>query len=185
MDIEELMYPVGKYQAPDEIDDATYTSWVDSLEKVPEQLMELVSNLSYDKLELSYRPGSWNIKQVVHHLADSHMNGFIRMKWAITEDNPTIKTYDQPTWAETADASSEEIMESIKILEGLHQRMVILLRSLDKSQRKRTCLDSKRKNPELSLEFMAGMYEWHSRHHLAHIKQAIEKEGEFTPENTK
>lgn len=184
LEIEELKYPIGKYETPDTIDDEVFSGWVDTLEKVPERLKKLVGNLSYDKLELNYRPGSWNIKQVVHHMADSHMNGFIRMKWTLTEDNPEIKVYDQVAWAETEDAGSEEIMESIEILEGLHNRMVLLLRSLNENQRKRTFRDPRQPDKEFSLEHMVGMYVWHSRHHLAHIKQAIEKEGEFTPESS-
>lgn len=181
MDIEVLKYPTGKYEAPSEITEDIFEKWIDTLESLPEKLKKLVGNLSYDELELQYRPDSWTIKQVVHHLADSHMNSFIRFKWILTEDKPTIKTYNEVEWAETADATNEEIMQSTEILEGLHNRLVMLLKSLRPDQRKRTFIHPEY-SKEISLEWMVGLYAWHARHHLAHIKQAIELEGEFTPE---
>lgn len=181
VDIELLKYPAGKYTAPTEITEDIFNEWIKTLETLPEKLKKLVGNLSYDELELQYRPGSWNIKQVVHHLADSHMNSFVRFKLVMTEENPTIKTYDESAWAKTADADNEEIMESIDILEGLHNRWVILLKSLKPEHKKRTFIHPEY-DAQLTLEWMLGLYDWHCRHHLAHIKQAIEKEGEFTPE---
>lgn len=181
MDIEVLKYPVGKYDAPAEITDEIYEQWLETLASLPEKLKKIVGNLSYDELELHYRPGSWNIKQVVHHIADSHMNSFLRFKWILTEDVPTVKTYNESEWARTADSTNEEIMQSTEILEGLHSRLVMLLKSLKPEQRRRKFVHPEF-NGELTLEWMVGMYAWHSRHHLAHIKQAIEFEGEFTPE---
>lgn len=181
VDIEVLKYPLGEYKAPEEITEEVFNEWVETLASLPEKLKKLVGNLSYDELELQYRPGSWNIKQVVHHLADSHMNSFLRFKWILTEDKPTIKTYNEGEWAKTADATNEEIMESTDILEGLHNRLIILLKSLRPDQKKRTFIHPEY-GKELALEWLVGLYAWHSRHHLAHIKQAIEHEGEFTPE---
>ena len=172
MNIEVLKYPVGKYEAPSEINDEIFDEWIETLASLPEKLKKLVKNLSYDELELPYRPGGWTIKQVVHHLADSHLNSFIRFKWILTEEKPTIKTYIQDEWAKTLDASNEEIMHSTEILEGLHARLVILLKSLRPDQKKRTFIHPEYAK-ELSLEWMVGLYAWHSRHHLAHIKQAI------------
>lgn len=181
MDIDKLKYPVGKYEVPAEITDDIFSQWIETLAVLPEHLKKLVGNLSYDELEQQYRPASWSIKQVVHHLADSHMNSFIRFKWILTEDKPTIKTYNEVEWAETIDAANEEILESIDILQGVHNRLVMLLKSLRPDQRKRTFIHPEY-GKELSLEWMVGLYAWHSRHHLAHIKRAIELEGEFTPE---
>ncbi|MEO9872564.1 YfiT family bacillithiol transferase [Ekhidna sp.] len=181
MDLELLKYPVGKYEAPSEISEDIFNEWIEVLERLPEKVKKLVGNLSYEDLELQYRPGSWNIKQVVHHLADSHINSFIRFKWILTEENPTIKTYNESEWAKTPDADNEEIMESINILEGLHNRMVMMLKSLKEEQKKRTFIHPEY-NKQFTLEWMLGLYAWHSNHHVAHIKQAIEMEGEFTPE---
>ncbi|MEQ9468668.1 MAG: putative metal-dependent hydrolase [Ekhidna sp.] len=184
MDIEILKYPVGKYIAPAEIMDDTFNGWIGTLETFPEKLKKLVGNLSYDELELTYRPGGWNVKQVVHHLADSHMNSFIRFKLVLTEDNPTIKPYNEAAWARTPDADNEDINESIEILEGLHNRWVVLMKSLKPEDKKRTYFHPEH-NKEFTLEWMLGLYDWHCRHHLAHIKQAIELQGEFTPEKVK
>lgn len=181
MDIEVLKYPVGKYDAPGEITDDQVNQWIQTLEALPDQLKKIVGNLSYDELELQYRPASWNIKQLVHHLADSHMNSFVRFKLIVTEDTPTIRPYNEKEWARTADANNEDIMDSIEILEGMHRRWVLLLKSLSPEDRKRTFFHPEYEGP-LTLEWMIGLYDWHSRHHLAHIKQAIELDGKFVPE---
>ena len=184
VDLDALKYPVGKYDSPTEITEETFDLWIITIESLPEKLKKLVGNLSYDELELQYRPGSWNIKQVVHHLADSHMNSFIRFKLILTEDNPTIKPYDEAAWAKTADADNEEITDSIDILEGLHKRWVTLLKSLKDEHKKRTYFHPEY-DQQFTLEWMLGLYDWHCKHHLAHIKQAIEMQGEFTPEKVK
>ena len=109
MDLELLKYPIGKYQ-PVEVTNEVFEKWVLTLKNFPERVKKLVGNLSYENLELQYRPDGWNINQVVHHVADSHMNSFIRFKWIVTEENPTIKTYLEAKWAETADANNEEVV---------------------------------------------------------------------------
>jgi len=181
VDLDILKYPVGKYEPPVEITEDLFNQWITTIESLPEKLKKLVGNLSYDELGLQYRPGSWNIKQVVHHLADSHMNSFIRFKLVLTEENPIIRPYDESAWAKTADANNEEIMDSIDILEGLHKRWVILLKSLKEEDKKRTYVHPEY-DKQFTLEYMLGLYDWHAKHHLAHIRQAIEKQGEFTPE---
>ena len=181
VDIETLKYPVGKYEAPSEFTDEIIDQWIETLESLPEKLKKIVGNLSYDELELQYRPGSWTIKQVVHHLADSHINSFIRFKWVLTEESPTIKAYNEVEWAKTTDADNEEIMNSIGILEGLHKRLVMLLKTLRPDQKKKTFIHPEY-DKHLSLEWMIGMYAWHSKHHLAHIKQAIALNGKFEEE---
>lgn len=177
MDLEALKYPVGKYQ-PAEVTDEVFEKYVNTIAELPKKLRKLVSNLSYDELELPYRPGGWNIKQVVHHLADSHMNSFIRFKLCLTEDNPTIRPYDESKWAETADATNEDVTDSLDLLEGLHTRWVVLMKSLSPTDRNRPLTHPEFKNT-LTLGWMLGLYDWHCRHHLAHIEQAIEKDGEF------
>ena len=178
MEIESLKFPIGKYEAPSEITEEIHDQWVSTLETLPEKLKQLVGNLSYSELEFHYRPGGWNIKQVVHHLADSHVNSYIRFKLIVTEDTPTIRPYDQDEWAKTADANNDEIMDSIEILEGIHKRLTTLIKSLSPEQKQRTFIHPEYEG-ELTLSWMIGLYDWHSRHHLEHIKQAIKLEGEF------
>ena len=181
MDIESLKFPIGKYEASSNNSEETFEQYVSTLQTLPDKLKQLVGNLSYNELELNYRPGGWTIKQVVHHLADSHMNCFIRFKLIVTEDNPTIRPYDQDEWAKTEDANNDDIMDSLEILEGVHKRLTALLKSLTEEQKQRTFIHPEYDN-QLTLEWMAGLYDWHCRHHLAHIKQAIELEGKFEPQ---
>ncbi len=181
MDIESLKFPIGKYEAPAEITQEVFEQFVSTLETLPEKLKQLVGNLSYNELELNYRPGGWTVKQVVHHLADSHMNCFVRFKLIVTEDNPTIRPYDQDEWAKTIDANNDDIMDSLEILEGIHKRLTLLLKSLTEEQKQRI-FNHPEYNRQLTLAWMTGLYDWHCRHHLAHIKQAIELEGKFAKE---
>ncbi|GAB4246912.1 MAG: bacillithiol transferase BstA [Ekhidna sp.] len=177
MDLETLRYPVGKYQ-PVEITNELFETWIDTIEQFPSQLKEQVSSLSFVELDLPYRPGGWTVKQVVHHLADSHINSFIRFKLVMTEDKPAIKPYQEAKWAELPDANNEDIVDSLSILEGLHKRWTTLLKNLTPEDKKRTFIHPEY-NKELTLEWMLGLYDWHCRHHLAHINQAIEKNGAF------
>lgn len=179
MDLEELKFPIGKYQPPSEINEDLISDWISVLEKLPSDLRGLVETLSYEDLDLVYRPQGWAIKQVVHHIADSHMNSFIRFKLIMTEEKPTIRPYNQAEWAKMDDANNPEVATSLGILEGVHARLVTLLKGLSPSDWDRTFIHPEH-DDELSLDWMIGLYAWHSQHHLAHIKQAIEKEGDFT-----
>ena len=178
LDLEELKFPIGKYEPPVEISEDTISEWVSTLEKLPLDLRGWVENLSYESLDWVYRPQGWAIKQVVHHLADSHMNSFIRFKLILTEETPTIRPYNQDEWAKLTDGADPDIATSLNILEGLHARKVTLLSKLSASDWDRTFIHPEY-DRELSLGWMVGLYAWHSQHHLAHIKQAIEKEGDF------
>lgn len=177
VDLEALKYPIGKYQSV-EVSNGQFEDWIATIESFPKTLTKLVAGLSYEELELPYRPGSWKIKQVVHHVADSHMNSFIRFKLVLSEENPTIRTYLENEWANTADANNEEIADSLLILEGLHKRWAVLLKNLDIADRKRTFVHPEY-NDQHTLEWLLGLSDWHCRHHLSHIEQAIEKQGEF------
>lgn len=179
MNLEELKFPIGKYEPPLEIDQATVSEWISVLEKLPAELRETVENLSYEHLDSIYRPNGWAVKQVVHHLADSHMNSFIRFKLIRTEEKPTIRPYSQDGWALTPDANNSEIATSLNILDGVHVRLVTLLSDLHPDDWNRTFVHPEHEK-EPTLGWMIGLYAWHSKHHLAHIKQAIEKEGDFT-----
>ena len=172
MDIEKLRFPIGKYN-PGEIKVETINGWIEELRSFPERLIEVVQDLTSEQLVYTYRPEGWNIQQLVHHLADSHMNSLIRFKLALTEENPTIKPYLEAEWAKHYDVKTVPIEASINILKGVHERLSTMLSDFE-------ILDFSRiyTHPEygktMDLAFTVGMYAWHGNHHLAHINQALE-----------
>lgn len=164
-------YPIGEFECSDNITPEEVADWIDEIRVLPSRLVEIVSNLTDKELDKPYRVNGWTIRQVVHHIADSHMNAFIRFKLALTEDNPTIKPYDQEEWAKSAEYKLP-IEASLKIIESLHDRWSFLLQSLSEAQLKRTF-----HHPDSGLvpvERNIGIYAWHGNHHLAHIKIALE-----------
>lgn len=164
---EALRYPIGHYEPPAQITAADRTRWLKDLEALPNKLREAVEDLTNKQLDTAYRPGGWTVRQVVHHLPDSHMNSYGRFRLALTEDAPLIKPYDEAAWAELPDAKSAPIEMSLTLLEALHARWLILLRSLSDSQLARTF-----KHPQLGdvpLDRAIGLYAWHGRHHLEQI----------------
>lgn len=167
-----LKYPIGKFARPEIIDSEQIESWINEIELFPERIKELTEKLSDEDLRLRYRPEGWTIQQIVHHCSDSHMNSFIRFKLSITEDLPTIKPYYEDKWAEMPDYNSVNIIESIKIIEGLHSRWIVLLKSLSLDDLNREFLHPEH-GKKLTLGENIGIYAWHSNHHLAHIKLAL------------
>ena len=175
--LDKLRYPIGHFTAPANIDESQIQSWISDIEALPEDLRGIVERLSESQLDTPYRPGGWTIRQVVHHLPDSHMNSFIRFKWALTEDRPTIKAYFEDRWAKLSDYSSVPVSVSLGLLESLHRRWVGLLRSLGPEDLNREFV-----HPEAgstSLVVSIGAYAWHGRHHLAHIENTVRREGWF------
>lgn len=159
-------YPIGKFQFDGEITNQVSKSWINEIEELPGLLRDAVKDLNHEQLDTPYRSGGWTVRQVIHHLADSHMNAYVRFKLALTEENPVIKTYDEGLWAELLDYELP-ISISLTLLETLHIRLVKLLRSLNPEQLEKTFL-----HPELgqvSVGKNIGLYAWHGRHHLAHI----------------
>jgi hypothetical protein len=172
MDIEHLRYPTGKYVMLQEVTQEIIDDWIDVIEDFPERINNLVNSLSDDQLEARYRPEGWTIRQVVHHVADSHLNSYIRFKWTLTEERPTIKTYDQEAWSRRPDATKGDIAMSLRLLEGLHERWVYVLRGLTPEERDRKFFHPE-KQAELDLNWLIGLYAWHCNHHAAHIEIAI------------
>ncbi|MFN0224837.1 MULTISPECIES: YfiT family bacillithiol transferase [Paenibacillus] len=161
-------FPIGTFTAPDQPDAALIASWIDDIERLPSELRSLLKNADAELLDTPYRDGGWTVRQVVHHLADSHMNSLIRFKLALTEEEPTIKPYREELWAELGDTREAPIELSLSLLEGLHARWVLLLRSLSGEQLSRTF-----RHPDsgvVPLFANIGIYAWHGRHHLAHIR---------------
>jgi DinB family protein len=170
--MEDLRYPVGKFEWQGDIQ---LGQWVDDIAAAPAQLRAAVSGLSAEQIDTPYRPGGWTVRQVVHHLPDSHMNSYIRFRLALTELEPIVKPYDQECWADLYDSRAAPMEPSLSLLESLHERWVLLLRSLTPADWKRTF-----RHPELgivSLERNAGSYAWHGRHHIAHITSLRQRMG--------
>jgi uncharacterized damage-inducible protein DinB len=164
----DLQYPVGKFERQVSYTEFEIQGFIEVLEKLPSQMRAAVQGLSASQLETEYREAGWTLRQVVHHVPDSHINSYVRFKLALTEENPTIKPYDEAAWALLAD-SDAPIQTSLDLLEALHARWVIVLRSIQAEQWKRTF--NHPQNGSMTLEHALALYAWHSRHHLAHITQ--------------
>ena len=176
--LEKLKFPIGKFKKPDSISENDIKIWIEVIENFPSKIKEITKTLSVEELNWKYRPKGWSIKQVVHHCADSHINSFIRFKLALTEDTPTIKPYEEAKWAKLSDGNSEHIFPSIQIIEGLHSRWTLLLKSFKEKELKKKFIHPAN-NKISSLDEAIGMYAWHCEHHLAHIEQAILNKGKF------
>jgi hypothetical protein len=172
MNIDTRRYPVGRYSPPEEITTSHLEQWIATLEAFPAKVEALTGRLSEVQLEAQYRDGGWTVRQVVHHIVDSHVNSYVRFKWTLTEDNPVIKTYDQAAWGELPDTMSSPVTDSLEFLSGLHARWVYLLRSMSEKQWKRTFYHPEYQK-EFDLKWLLGLYDWHCRHHLAHIQLAL------------
>ena len=173
MDTPDLRYPVGKFKFPETVSPDERAKFVGEIAETPFRLREVVKGLGETELDTPYRPGGWTVRQVVHHVPDSHLNSYIRFRWALTEEEPTIKAYHEDRWAELPDARTAPVEVSLKLLESLHSRWVGLLRSLTEPDWKRTF-----RHPDLGLlrlEQNAALYAWHGRHHVAHIAALRER----------
>jgi hypothetical protein len=171
----DLRYPVGKFEAVTSLTSEQRRQCIDAIAEAPALLATAVAGLTPAQLDTPYRPGGWTVRQLVHHIADSHMNALIRFKLALTEDEPTIKTYEESRWAELADTKTPPIEPSLALLENLHKRWVLLLRSLTSADWPR-----KFRHPEwgpATVDFLLAQYAWHGRHHVAHITSLRERNG--------
>ena len=172
MNLQELKYPIGIFEKPETITASHIAEWTHTIKDFPALITQLTENLPEESLAKTYRPDGWNIKQLVHHCADSHMNAFIRFKLALTEETPKIKPYFEDKWAELPDTVTTPIKASLKLIEGLHTRWAILIQLLYSEDLERIYI-----HPEHAKQFTLaetiGMYDWHCRHHLAHIKNAL------------
>lgn len=177
--IEKLKYPIGPFVCPNEITSTTLHAWINSIRDFSNKIETLTSNLSVDELNYQYRPDGWNVKQLVHHCADSHLNSLIRFKWALTEDNPTIKSYNEVKWAELPDSLNNDISYSIELIRGLHSRWVYLLVNLSEEQLLQTFTHPDT-NKTISLKENIGAYAWHCNHHLEHIRLALRFKNQFS-----
>jgi uncharacterized damage-inducible protein DinB len=170
----DLRYPIGKFQSVEQLSETQRREFIDAIAEAPSHLSAAVAGLKPEQIDTPYRPGGWTVRQVTHHVPDSHMNAFVRFKLALTEDVPTIKPYNESLWAELADAAAP-IEPSLALLDSLHKRWVHLLRSLKPADWAR-----KFRHPErgvMTLDETLALYAWHGRHHVAHITSLRERNG--------
>ena len=167
--MEDLRYPVGKFHYDGSPSAQQKQEFLEEIAQTPNKLRSAVAGLEDAQFDTPYRPGGWTVRQVVHHIPDSHLNSYTRFKLALTEDEPTIKPYAEDRWAELADSKATPIEVSLTLLDSLHDRWVRLLRSLTPEEWNRTF-----RHPELgtmTLEKTLALYAWHGRHHVAHITE--------------
>jgi uncharacterized damage-inducible protein DinB len=173
--LDSLRFPIGDFVEPDHLTPKDLQSAIGVIAALPENLRAAVDGLSDAQLDTPYRAGGWTLRQLVHHVADSHINAYVRMRLALTEDWPTIKPYDEARWAELADARTLPVEVSLSLLEALHRRWVTLLESLGESEWARGYI-----HPEMgrqSLDEVVALYSWHSRHHTAHVTELRKRMG--------
>ncbi len=163
----DLRYPIGKPSLEGSLTIEQQHALIAEIGRTPVKVRAAVKDLDAEQLNIPYRPGGWTVQQVIHHLADSHMNAFVRFKLGLTEQEPTIKPYNEKLWSETADVRCAPVEVSLNLLEALHERWVLLLRSLTPKDFSRKLHHPER--GEMTLEDVLRTYEWHGRHHTAHV----------------
>ena len=174
VDLFELQYPISKFEVPELISRDQIDDWIAVLEYFPKRLEDLVENLSDEQLDTAYRPDGWTVRQVIHHLSDSHHHSYSRFKWALTEEKPVIKAYYEEHWANLPDSKSAPIAMSIQHLKAIHFKLVYLLRNLSEEELNRSFIHPET-NKEILLKHNVGMYAWHSNHHYAHIENLLKR----------
>lgn len=175
--LEQLRFPIGHFSHFGGMDMDTVNGWIHQISLLPDELSLAINGLNEDHLNTPYRPDGWTVKQVVHHIADSHMNSVIRFKWALTEDKPTIKAYYEDRWALLDDYNDIDVHDSVDFLRLLHKRWVVLLYTLTENELQREFI-----HPEsgpTSLYKNIGFYAWHGRHHVAQITSLKRRRGWF------
>ena len=171
-ELQQLKFPIGTFKAPEIITKKYIDAWLTTLEEFPYKLKALVHTLTEADLALKYRPEAWNIRQVIHHIADSHHHSYIRFKWTLTEQEPTIKAYNEVDWANLHDYN-QPIAISLDHINVVHKKLVYLVKGLQEADLDKAFIHPET-NTKVQLKENLGIYAWHSEHHYAHIKQALE-----------
>ena len=171
----DLRYPVGRVSFDPEVTQGKRAAWIRQIADTPSALRAALSGLTEPQLNTPYRPDGWTVRQVAHHVPESHMNAYTRFKLALTEDNPTIKPYDEAAWALTADTAQTPVEVSLTLLEALHHRWVLLLESLGEQDFARPLYHPD--NGPMTLDRLLQLYAWHGRHHVAHITELRRRQG--------
>jgi uncharacterized damage-inducible protein DinB len=169
-------YPIGKFVVEGEITPTRREEWINEIAETPMHLRAAVKGLSEAQFDTPYREGGWTVRQVIHHIPDSHLNAYVRFKLGLTEVNPTIRPYEEARWAELPDTAATQVGVSLMLLEALHRRWVILMRSIQNGQWARTVV-----HPEYQKQFrldeLLALYAWHGKHHVAHITSLRDRMG--------
>ncbi|SDS89455.1 DinB superfamily protein [Maribacter dokdonensis] len=171
-----LKYPIGRFECPENITNEDLSKWIEVLETLPKRLSALVDNFSETQLDTPYREGGWTVRQVVHHMADSHHHSYTRFKWALTENRPLIKVYQEKEWSNLIDARTAPIALSLSYLTALHAKLVYLLKRLTPEDMDNSYIHPDG-NVNVSVAENIGKYAWHSNHHFAHIKSLADRMG--------
>lgn len=171
-DLYNLRFPVGEFEMPSKVSTELKLNWIQTISDFPAKLKDLTADLTSEEKNLTYRPDGWNIKQVVHHCADSHINSIIRFKLSLTEDSPVIRPYFEDRWAELSDGNEDDLTDSIQLLTSLHSKWTRLLKGLTDEDLARKYIHPEY-GKEVSLLEAIGTYAWHCEHHLAHIRLAL------------
>jgi uncharacterized damage-inducible protein DinB len=173
--VDKLRYPIGRFSRPPVLSDAERQQAISALEEAPRRVRAAILGLSDEQLDTPYRPGGWTVRQLVHHIPDSHLNAYTRMKLALTEDEPVIRGYDEKHWAELPEARSAPVEVSLDLLDALHARWVLAARALGPADWRRS-LKHHELGP-LTVDALIALYAWHGRHHTAQINALRQREG--------
>ena len=173
---DDLRYPIGRFEEIAPASDRVRSSSLEQLAVLPARMRDAVAGLNDAQLDTPYRPGGWTVRQVVHHVPDSHLNAFVRMKLALTEDTPTIKPYDEQKWAQLADAAMP-IDVSLSLVDAVHGRWMTLFEALKPADFARTFIHPEYPEAPRTLDWLLQQYAWHSRHHVAHITSLRQRNG--------
>lgn len=174
MDI--LRYPIGKFTCPEKITPLDIRQWIGELETLPTRLRQTVMDLTDAQLDTPYRKDGWTVRQVVHHIADSHHHSYTRFKWALTEEDTLIKAYEEKEWSTLFDAREAPVVLSLHYLQALHAKLVYLLKGLSEAQLQRYYIHPAN-NEQVSVAGNMGKYAWHGNHHLAQIQNLVKEKG--------
>ncbi len=173
-DLEKLQYPIGRFKAAESYTPGEVKAAIQIISAIPSRFINLLGDWPEGRLDTPYRPGGWTVRQLVHHMADSHINSYCRFRLALTEERPTIQPYDEVQWAELADARSAPVELSLQLLKFLHYRWVVLLNSLDEQDLKRTYFHPVTQKV-YRLDTAIALYAWHSEHHYQHVFQLAQR----------
>ncbi len=173
-ELENLRYPIGQFECPTHATHEDIEHWISILEAFPNRLENLVKDLTDEQLDTVYRPDGWTVRQVVHHVSDSHHHAYNRFKWTLTEDKPLIKAYFEERWAELIDSRTAPINMSLNHIKAIHFKLVYLIKRLSEDDLKKHFLHPET-NTEVSLGYTVGNYAWHSNHHYAHIEHLLKR----------
>ncbi|WP_405248330.1 YfiT family bacillithiol transferase [Cellulophaga sp. Asnod2-G02] len=171
-ELEQLKYPIGKFKCPELITEEQIDKWILDLQLLPERIEALVTDLTSEQLETPYRPEGWTLRQLIHHIADSHHHSYTRFKWALSEDEPIIKAYEEKEWSSLFDARTAPIILSLNYLVAIHAKLVYLLKGLSASDLKKVYVHPEG-NVRVSVAENIGKYAWHGNHHLAQLRGLV------------